>query len=94
MLTTIVCAILLIICQLRNAHVFGFDEDVGLTGGQFGNNQTLSSVCTVLFEVPWVLATRRWDATKGIGTACVLWSLCTLGTAFVQTYGQTIACRM
>lgn len=74
--------------------MFGFDEDIGLKSGQFGNIQTLSSVCTVLFEVPWVLATRRWGAKKAIGTAFVLWSLCTLGTAFVQTYGQTIACRM
>lgn len=86
--------ILLTISQLGNARVFGFDEDVGLKGGQFGNIQTLSSVCTVVFEVPWVLATRRWGAKKAIGTAFVLWSLCTLGTAFVQTYGQTIACRM
>ncbi|KAL6247623.1 hypothetical protein RBB50_004971 [Rhinocladiella similis] len=80
--------------NLGNARVFGFDEDVGLKGGQFGNIQTLSSVCTVLFEVPWVLATRRWGAKKAIGTAFILWSICTLGTAFVQTYGQTIACRM
>jgi MFS family permease len=80
--------------QLGNARVFGFDEDIGLKSGQFGNIQTLSSVCTVLFEVPWVLATRRWGAKRAIGTAFVLWSICTLGTAFVQTYGQVIACRM
>jgi MFS family permease len=80
--------------NLGNARVFGFDEDIGLKSGQFGNIQTLSSVCTVLFEVPWVLATRRWGAKKAIGTAFVLWSICTLGTAFVQTYGQVIACRM
>ena len=80
--------------QLGNARVFGFDEDIGLKSGQFGNIQTLSSVCTVVFEVPWVLATRRWGAKKAIGTSFALWSLCTLGTAFVQTYGQTIACRM
>ncbi|KAK5195689.1 hypothetical protein LTR99_002214 [Exophiala xenobiotica] len=80
--------------NLGNARVFGFDEDIGLKNGQFGNIQTLSSVCTILFEVPWVLAVRRWGANKAIGTAFVLWSMCTLGTAFIQTYGQAIACRM
>ncbi|KAF2006165.1 high-affinity nicotinic acid transporter-like protein [Amniculicola lignicola CBS 123094] len=80
--------------NLGNARVFGFDEDIGLRGGQFGNIQTLSSVCTVLFEVPWVMAVKKWGAKNSIGTAFVLWSALTLGTAFIQTYGQAIAVRM
>ncbi|CAK7207489.1 hypothetical protein SEUCBS139899_010299 [Sporothrix eucalyptigena] len=80
--------------NLGNARVFGFDEDVGLVGGDFGNITTLSSVCTILFELPWVLAVRRWGANRAIGTAFVLWSVCTLGTAFIHTYGQAIAVRM
>ncbi|KAF1988406.1 high-affinity nicotinic acid transporter-like protein [Aulographum hederae CBS 113979] len=80
--------------NLGNARIFGFDEDIGLKSGEFGNINTLSSVCTILFEVPWVLAVRRWGANKALGTAFVLWSACTLGTAFVHNYGQTIACRM
>jgi len=84
----------LIVDQLGNARVFGFDEDIGLHGGQFGNIQTLSSVSTIVFEVPWVLAVRRWGARNSIGTAFVLWSALTLGTAFIQTYGQAIALRM
>lgn len=51
-------------------------------------------MCTILFELPWVLAVRRFGANKAIGTAFVLWSLCTLGTAFIHTYGQAIAVRM
>jgi len=85
---------ILIANQLGNARVFGFDEDIGLHGGQFGNIQTLSSVSTIVFEVPWVLAVRRWGARNSIGTAFVLWSALTLGTAFIQTYGQAIALRM
>jgi MFS family permease len=82
------------VVQLGNARVFGFDEDLGLHGGQFGNINTLSSVCTIIFEVPWVLAVKRWGANKTIGTAFVLWSACTLGTAFIHTYGQAIVVRM
>lgn len=80
--------------QLGNARVFGFDEDIGLKSGQFGNINTLSSVCTILFELPWVLAVKRFGARNSIGAAFVLWSICTLGTAFIQTYGQAIAVRM
>jgi len=80
--------------QLGNARVFGFDADLGLHGGQFGNINTLSSLCTILFEVPWVLAVKRWGANKSIGTAFVLWSACTLGTAFIHTYAQAIVVRM
>ncbi|KAF2501284.1 high-affinity nicotinic acid transporter-like protein [Lophium mytilinum] len=80
--------------NLGNARVFGFDHDLGLHGGQFGNIQTLSSVSTVLFEVPWVMAVKRWGAKKSIGTAFVLWSILTLGTAFIHTYAQAIVIRM
>ncbi|TGO63833.1 hypothetical protein BOTNAR_0095g00310 [Botryotinia narcissicola] len=80
--------------NLGNARTFGFDEDVGLKGGQFGNITTLSSVCTIIFELPWVLAVRKFGANKAIGTAFVLWSACTLGTAFIHTYAQAIVVRM
>lgn len=87
-------SLLLTICQLGNARVFGFDHDIGLKGGEFGNIVTLSSVCTIVFELPWVLAVKRFGANKAIGTAFAIWSASTLGTAFIQNYGQAIACRM
>ncbi|KIM99824.1 hypothetical protein OIDMADRAFT_126093 [Oidiodendron maius Zn] len=80
--------------NLGNARVFGFDADIGLKGGQFGNINTLSSLCTFLFELPWTLAVRRFGARKALGAAFLLWSFCTLGTAFIHTYGQAIAVRM
>ncbi|KAL2062327.1 hypothetical protein VTL71DRAFT_6593 [Oculimacula yallundae] len=94
--TTVVFTVLAVLDRnnLGNARVFGFDEDIGLTSGQFGNIVTLSSVCTILFELPWVLAVRKWGAKKAIGSAFVAWSLCTIGTAFVQNYAQAIVCRM
>ena len=44
--------------------------------------------------MPWTLAVRRFGARKALGTAFVCWSACTLGTAFIHTYGQAIAVRM
>ncbi|RAO73117.1 uncharacterized protein BHQ10_009129 [Talaromyces amestolkiae] len=80
--------------NLGNAVVFGFDTDLGLVGGQFGNINTLSSVCTILFELPWVLAVRRFGANKALGVSLLSWSICTLGTAFIQNYAQAIIVRM
>ena len=37
---------------------------------------------------------RRFGANKSIGAAFVIWSLCTIGTAFIQTYAQAIVVRM
>lgn len=70
------------------------DEDLHLSGHQFGNINTLSSLCTILFEVPWVLAVRRFGANKALGTAFLTWSAATLGTAFVQNYAQMVVVRM
>ncbi|KAL2833849.1 major facilitator superfamily domain-containing protein [Aspergillus cavernicola] len=80
--------------NLGNAVVFGLDTDLGLVGGQFGNINTLSSVCTILFEVPWVLAVRYFGPKKALGASLFSWSFCTLGTAFIHNYGQAIAVRM
>lgn len=63
-------------------------------GNQFNNIQTLSSFCSFAGELPWTLAVRRFGARKALGTAFLLWSICTLGTAFIHTYGQAIAVRM
>lgn len=62
-------------------------------GGDFGNINTIANVMNVIFEIPWVLAVQRFGGRKTLGTAFVLWSLCTLGTAFIHTYGQAIAVR-
>lgn len=40
------------------------------------------------------MAVKRFGPNRALGTALVLWSCVTLGTAFVQNYGQTIAVRM
>lgn len=80
--------------KIGNAKTFGLEEDLGLQGNRFGNVTTLLSVTLVVFEVPWVMAVKRFGPNKALGTALVLWSCVTLGTAFVQNYGQTILVRM
>lgn len=59
----------------------------------FGNLTTVLSVTLIVFEIPWVMAIRRFGANRALGTMLVMWSILTLGTAFVQTYGQALAVR-
>lgn len=40
------------------------------------------------------MAIKRFGPNRALGTALVLWSFVTLGTAFIQNYHQAIAVRM
>ncbi|KAI1775355.1 hypothetical protein F4818DRAFT_451689 [Hypoxylon cercidicola] len=72
--------------NLGNARIFGLDEDLGLKGGMFGNLTTIVSVTQIVFEVPWVIAVKRYGANRALGAALLMWSVIMFGTAFVKTY--------
>lgn len=80
--------------NLGNARIFGFEESIGLVDNQFGNLVTLFFVPYIIMEVFWVSALKRLGPNIVISTAAIGWSIVTLGTGFVQNYGQALACRM
>ncbi|VUC29708.1 unnamed protein product [Clonostachys rosea] len=80
--------------NIGNAKTFGFESDLGLKNNEFGNITTLLSVGFVVFEVPWVMAVKKFGPNRALGTALLLWSCVTLGTAFIHNYGQAIAVRI
>ncbi|KAF9882166.1 putative high-affinity nicotinic acid transporter protein [Colletotrichum karsti] len=80
--------------NIGNARVFGFDEDVGLHGRQFGDINTLFFVTFIVFETPWVMAVKRWGPNKVLGIALVSWSVVTLCTGFIHSYAAAIVTRM
>ncbi len=77
-----------------NARVFGFEEDLNLVGNDFANMSSLFFVTYVLFEVPWVLAVKKYGANSVIAVALVSWSAITLGTGFIHNYRQALATRI
>lgn len=77
-----------------NVRVFGFEEGIGLTGTQFNDISTVFYATYVLFEVPWVMAVKRWGANTVLAVALVSWSTVTLCTGFVQNYTQAIVMRL
>ncbi|KAL6401151.1 high-affinity nicotinic acid transporter [Ilyonectria robusta] len=92
-------AILMLIAYLDrsnigNARVFGFEEGIGLVGTQFNNLSTLFYPTYVVFEIPWVMAVKKWGANTILAVAMVGWSVITLGTGFIKNYHQAIAMRL
>lgn len=65
-----------------------------MSGIDFNNISTFFYVPYILFETPWVLAVRRLGPGRVLAAAIVCWSAITLGTGFVRTYHQVIACRV
>lgn len=77
-----------------NARIFGFEEDLGLEGNQFANISSLFYVTYVIFELPWVIAVKRYGANLVLAIAIVGWSAITIGTGFCRNYHQVVACRL
>lgn len=77
-----------------NARIFGFEEDIGLKGNEFGNISSLFYVTYVVFELPWVLAVKRYGANLILGIAIVSWSAVVIGTGFIHNYTQAVVVRL
>lgn len=74
--------------------MFGFEESTGMTGTDFNNISMFFYVPYIVFETPWVVFVRRYGAGRVLAVAIVCWSAVTIGTGFVHTYNQVIACRI
>ncbi|KIX92931.1 uncharacterized protein Z520_11407 [Fonsecaea multimorphosa CBS 102226] len=91
--------LLLLLCQLDrsnigNAVVFGLVDSLGLVGIEFNNLSMLFYVLYIVFEIPWVMAVKRFGPNKVLAIALVSWSAVTIGTGFIHNYHQAIACRL
>lgn len=79
---------------LGNARIFGFEEDLNFKGNDFANLTSLFYVTFVLFEIPWVLAVKKYGANSVIATAIVMWSVVVIATGFIHNYTQAVVLRL
>ncbi|KAK7423496.1 hypothetical protein QQX98_000953 [Neonectria punicea] len=80
--------------NIGNARVFGLEEDTGMSGTDFNDVSMYFYISYVIFETPWVVAVKRFGPGRVLAIAIVSWSAITIGTGFVSSYGQVIACRV
>ncbi|KIY02621.1 uncharacterized protein Z520_01086 [Fonsecaea multimorphosa CBS 102226] len=80
--------------NIGNAAIFGLPTDLDLKGKEFNNLVTLFYVTYIVFDIPWVVAIKRFGVNRVLGVALIGWSAATLGMGFVQNYHQALACRL
>lgn len=65
-----------------------------MEGTDFNDISMYFYITYVIFETPWVVAVQKWGPGRVLAIAIISWSAITLGTGFVNSYSQTIACRV
>ncbi|RVX68599.1 hypothetical protein B0A52_07026 [Exophiala mesophila] len=80
--------------NIGNAVVFGLSTDLNLVGRQFNDVVMIFYVTYIVFDIPWVMCVKRFGGHKVLVVAMLGWSIVTLGTGFIQNYGQAIAMRL
>ncbi|KAF4991688.1 hypothetical protein FGRMN_7661 [Fusarium graminum] len=80
--------------NIGNAKVFGFAEGLNLKGNEFNNLVTFFYITYVICDVLWVISIQRFGANRVLAVAMLGWSASTIGTGFVRSYGEAMACRL
>ncbi|KAF7547213.1 hypothetical protein G7Z17_g7905 [Cylindrodendrum hubeiense] len=80
--------------NIGNARIFGFEEDLNFKGNDFANLTSLFYVTYVIFEIPWVLAVKKYGANSVIAIAIIAWSVVVIGTGFIHNYTQAVVLRL
>ncbi|KAI8238970.1 putative transporter [Colletotrichum sp. SAR 10_96] len=80
--------------NIGNARVFGLEEDTGMKGTDFNDISMYFYISYVVFETPWVMAVKRLGPGRVLAIAIVSWSAITIGTGFINSYGEAIALRV
>lgn len=80
--------------NISNAAVAGLKEQLHLSGAEYSTAVSVFFATYVAFEVPLVLAMKKFRPRRAIAFMVASWSLVTIGTAFVRTYGALCALRV
>ncbi|KAG7691643.1 hypothetical protein KL930_004386 [Ogataea haglerorum] len=81
--------------NIGNAKVAGMATDLNMTDAQFSNIASVLYATYIPFMVPGVWFMRRFARPKYyLGTMIIAWSLVTIFTIFVKSYGAMIVVRL
>jgi MFS family permease len=80
--------------NIGNAAIVGLKKDLNLTGSQYSTAVSVFYATYVVFEVPAVLVMKKLKPHRSIAFMAFSWSVVTIGTAFVRSYGALAAVRV
>lgn len=80
--------------NIGNAAVVGMNDDLGLTDPQYSTAVSVFFATYVALEIPIVLGAQIIGVHHAITIMCVGWCAITIGTAFVNNFGELVAVRV
>jgi len=80
--------------NIGNARVAGMQSQLGITDSQFSTAVSIFYATYVTVELPGTLAVKRIGPRHYISFAMIAWSLITIFTCFVRSYGSLLAVRL
>ncbi|KAI9306816.1 major facilitator superfamily domain-containing protein [Cunninghamella echinulata] len=79
---------------LSKAAVLGMLKDTNTTKSQYSLLGSIFYVGFILFQIPNSYLIQRLPTSKYLGTLIICWGISVIGTAFCQSFGQLVACRV
>ncbi|KAE8155203.1 major facilitator superfamily domain-containing protein [Aspergillus avenaceus] len=80
--------------NIGNVKVAGMPEDIGASETQFSTAVSIFYVTYVLLESPWAVLMKKLTPRNILTGLCIVWSLATVFTGFVQNVAALYATRL
>ncbi|KAK5195889.1 hypothetical protein LTR47_002824 [Exophiala xenobiotica] len=80
--------------NIGNVKVAGMPEDVGASAQQFSTAVSIFYATYVTFETPFAILLKKWTPRVLLTSLCIVWSLTTIFSGFIQNVGGLYASRL
>ncbi|KAJ5146577.1 uncharacterized protein N7515_001141 [Penicillium bovifimosum] len=80
--------------NIGNVKVAHMPEDIGASESQFSTAVSIFYVTYVIFEAPWAVSMKKLTPRNILTALCIVWSLTTIFTGFIQSVGSLYATRL
>lgn len=80
--------------NIGNARLFGLEQELGLTGGQFQLAVSVLFVTYCLFEAPSNMIIKKLQPAYYLTGLTLVWGIVATFSAFVQNFAGLVSCRL
>ncbi|KAJ5831723.1 hypothetical protein N7474_000034 [Penicillium riverlandense] len=80
--------------NIGNVEVAHMPQDINASDGEFSTAVSIFYATYVLFEAPWAVLMKKLTPRNILTGLCLVWSLTTVFTGFIQSVGSLYATRL